>query len=256
MSNAVAPAPALFGEAPAPAAGWYSPARVQAMFDAMAATYGLAAWLAGGLLGRWRWQLAQALVRPEGGPADVVDLMAGGADLWPALRRRFGPGLRVAAVDFSAPMLARAARHAAGPALALYPADALQTPLPAGQATAVTCAFGLKTLSPVAYGLLAAEAVRLLRPGGQVAMVELCLPTRGWFRRLLLGYLAALLPVLRWAHPPAAAHAALPHYARQGPDWARLRLALRRAGFARLRQRRLWPGCAVLLTAEMPGRPS
>ena len=234
----------------------YAPGRVRALFDAMAATYGLAPWLSGGLLGRWRRQLAARLPVPVPGEAVcLVDLMAGGADLWPALRRRLGPGLRLTAVDFSGPMLARATRHAAGPALVLLAADALATGLPVGGAHAVTSAFGLKTLAPAAYPALAREAARLLRPGGRLLLLEAALPARGWLRRLLPAYLGLLLPVLRWLCPAAAAHGALAGYLRHGPDLAALRHALRQAGFGQLRQQRLWPGCAVLLTAELPGGP-
>lgn len=230
----------------------YAPARVRALFEALAPTYGFAPWLAGGMLGRWRGQLAAALRGPAPGtPVAVVDLMAGGADLWPVLRRRLGAGLHLTAVDFSAAMLARATRHAAGPALVLHPADALATGLPAGRAHLVTCAFGLKILAPAAYPALAQEAARLLRPGGQLALLEAVLPAQGWLRWLLPAYLAVLLPVVRQICPAAAAHAALAGYLRRRPDLGRLRHALRQAGFGQLRQQRLWPGCAVLLTAEL-----
>ncbi|UOQ96086.1 class I SAM-dependent methyltransferase [Hymenobacter sp. 5317J-9] len=230
----------------------YAPARVQALFDAMAPTYGFAPWLSGGMLGRWRQQLVDALHLPaENQPVQVVDLMAGGADLWPALRRCLGCSLHLTAVDFSAAMLARASRHAAGSRLALHPADALATGLPAGQAHLVTSTFGLKTLAPAAYPALAHEAARLLQPGGQLALLEVVLPTRGWLRRLLHAYLALLIPLVQRLCPAAAVHAALAGYLRRGSDPGQLRHALRQAGFGKLRQQRLWPGCAVLLTAEL-----
>ena len=235
--------------------GWpaYAPARVLALFEGMAPTYGFAPWLSVGLLGRWRRQLVAGLRQPGAWqPVQVVDLMAGGADLWPALRRHFGAGLQLTAVDFSVSMLARAMHHKAGPNLTLHPADALATGLPAGQARAVTCAFGLKTLAPEAYAALAQEAARLLQPGGQLALLEVSLPARGWLRRLLPTYLAVLMPVVRRLYPAAGAHAALAGYLRRGPDLGQLRQALRQAGFRQLRQQRLWPGCAVLLTAELP----
>ncbi|MCI1187334.1 class I SAM-dependent methyltransferase [Hymenobacter sp. DH14] len=220
----------------------------------MAPTYGFAPWLSGGLLGRWRRQLVAELLPPAAGqPVLMVDLMAGGADLWPALRRYLGASLQLTAVDFSASMLARACRHAAGPKLTLHPADALATGLPAGRAHAVTCAFGLKTLAPADYIALAHEAARLLQPGGQLALLEVVLPARGWLRRLLPAYLDLLMPVMRRLCPAAAVHAALAGYLRRGPDLGQLRHALRQAGFGALRQQQLWPGCAVLLTAELTG---
>ncbi|GAA3968427.1 class I SAM-dependent methyltransferase [Hymenobacter antarcticus] len=256
LSRSVAALNAPTAAVPSASGRRYAPVRVRALFDAMAATYGFAPWLSGGLLGRWRRQLVAGLPVPAPGqPVAVVDLMAGGADLWPALRRRLGSGLHLTAVDFSVPMLARAARHAAGADLVLWPADALATGLPAGSAHVVTSAFGLKTLAPAAYPALAQEAARLLRPGGRLVLLEVALPARGWLRRLLPAYLAILLPVATWLCPAAAVHAALAGYLRRGPDLAALRQALRRAGFGQLRQQRLWPGCAVLLTAERIARP-
>lgn len=239
---------------PLPSTPAYSPARIRTLFDEMAPTYGLAPWLSAGLMRGWRQQLVAGLRRPAAGqPVGVVDLMAGGADLWPALRQYLGAGLCLTAVDFSAAMLARATRHGAGPGLTLHPADALATGLPAGQAQAVTCAFGLKTLAPEGYSELAQEAARLLQPGGQLALLEVVLPARGFLRRLLPAYLAALVPALQWLWPAAAVHAALAGYIQRGSDLGHLRHALRQAGFGQLRQQRLWPGCAVLLTAELPG---
>lgn len=237
---------------PAPSvAARYRPARVRALFDELASTYGAAEWLSGGQLGRWRRSLVAALRWPAAGPVPVVDLMAGGAELWPPLHQQLGARLTLTAVDFSAPMLARAARQAP-PGLTLRQADALATGLPAGAATAVTCAFGLKTLAPAAYPALAAEAARLLRPGGQLALLEFDLPAQPWVRAVMLTYLRLLPATLRHLCADAASHAALAHYAGLGVQWPALLAALHQAGFGAVRQRRLWPGCARLLVAEKP----
>ncbi|HET9504442.1 MAG TPA: class I SAM-dependent methyltransferase [Hymenobacter sp.] len=244
MTELLQPAP--------PVAAHYRPARVRALFDQLAGTYGAAEWLSGGQLGRWRRSLVAALRWPAAGPVSVVDLMAGGAELWEPLRQRLGARLTVAAVDFSAPMLARAARQHA-PGLTLLQADALASGLPAGATDAVTCAFGLKTLAPSHYPALAAEAARLLRPGGQLALLEFDLPAMPWLRAAMLTYLQMLPATLRHLFPEAAGHAALPRYACAGVRWPALLAALRAAGFGAVRQRRLWPGCARLVVAEWPG---
>jgi len=238
---------------PAPAsttAARYQPARVQALFDHLAGTYAAAEWLSGGQLGRWRRSLVAALRWPAAGPVQVVDLMAGGAELWAPLHQRLGARLTVTAVDFSAAMLARAATQVA-PGLTLVQADALATPLPTGQADAVVCAFGLKTLAPSAYPALAAEAARLLRPGGQLALLEFDLPAQPWVRASMLAYLRLLPATLRHLCPEAAAHAALARYASVGTQWPALLAALEAAGFRIVRQRRLWPGCARLVTSKL-----
>ncbi|TVT43017.1 methyltransferase domain-containing protein [Hymenobacter setariae] len=232
-----------------PVAARYRPARVRALFDELASTYGAAEWLSGGQLGRWRRSLVAALRWPAAGPVPVIDLMAGGAELWQPLHQHLGSRLALTAVDFSAPMLARAARQHA-PGLTLRQADALATELPAGAAAAVTCAFGLKTLAPAAYPALAAEAARLLRPAGQLALLEFDLPTQPWVRAAMLTYLQLLPATLRHLCREAAGHAALPRYACAGVRWPALLAALRDAGFGQVRQQRLWPGCARLIVAE------
>ncbi len=232
-----------------PVAAHYRPARVRALFDGLAGTYGAAEWLSGGQLGRWRRSLVAALRWPAAGPVQVVDLMAGGAELWEPLHQHLGPRLALTAVDFSAPMLARAARQHA-PGLTLLQADALATGLPTGAAAAVTCAFGLKTLAPAAYPALAAEAARLLRPGGQLALLEFDLPTQPWLRAAMLTYLRLLPATLRYLCPEAAAHAALARYAGAGTRWPVLQAFLAAAGLRLVRQRRLWPGCARLAVWE------
>lgn len=241
MTELLQPAP--------PVAARYRPARVRALFDSLAGTYGAAEWLSGGQLGRWRRSLVAALRWPAAGPVAVVDLMAGGAELWQPLHQHLGARLALTAVDFSAPMLARAARQDA-PGLTLLQADALASGLPTGVAAAVTCAFGLKTLAPAAYPALAAEAARLLRPRGQLALLEFDLPALPWVRAAMLAYLRLLPATLRHLFPEAAGHAALPRYACAGVRWPALLAALRAAGFSQVRQQRLWPGCARLVVAE------
>lgn len=233
-----------------PVAARYCPARVRALFDGLASTYGAAEWLSGGQLGRWRRSLVAALRWPAAGSVPVVDLMTGGAELWAPLHQRLGTRLQLTAVDFSAPMLARAARLPA-PSLTLHQADALATGLPAGAAAVVTCAFGLKTLAPAAYPALAAEAARLLRPGGQLALLEFDLPTHSWLRAAMLTYLRLLPATLRYVCADAAGHAALARYASAGTQWPALQAALNAAGFRRVRQRRLWPGCARLAVWQL-----
>lgn len=114
------------------------------------------------------------------GTARAVDLGAGTGKLSWALVER---GLEVTAVDTSAAMLETARRRrTAGPALATRLAPAEATGLPAGSAELVTVAQAWHWFDAEAASI---EAVRLLAPGGVLALVWNMLDvTIPWVHRL------------------------------------------------------------------------
>ncbi|GAB2965655.1 bifunctional demethylmenaquinone methyltransferase/2-methoxy-6-polyprenyl-1,4-benzoquinol methylase UbiE [Hymenobacter coalescens] len=235
----------------APAAELFEPGFVRGLFHQLAPSYGWHQWLSLGLTECWRRQAARLLpALPATGV--VVDLMAGGGEMWPALRRRLGGGAQLHAVDFAPAMLAGAARRrATAPQhahTALHLADALQCPLPAGRADAVVCGFGLKTLETRQFEKLAEEVRRLLRPGGSFMLLELTLPAQGWRRRAFEGYLQAVLPLVSWlSRGQAALHRYLPFYAHSFANLDAVEGAFHLAGFGQVRQVPLLLGCATAL---------
>lgn len=98
-------------------------------------------------------------------PTDrVLDIGAGVGEL----ARRVAPRARhVTALDFSAPMLAQARREAAN--IALTCADAHALPFPPAAFDVALAAFCLNETEPAAA---LAEARRVLRPGGRLALLE------------------------------------------------------------------------------------
>lgn len=229
----------------------YESGFVRHLFNQLADSYHWHQWMSGGLTAWWRHQAAALLPRLPAA-ATVVDLMSGSGEMWPALRRHLGPAVQLHAVEFAPAMLAGAVRRLdADPRHArteLHLADALATPLPAGAADAVVCGYGLKTLSAAETAALAAEAYRLLRPGGRVVLLEFTLPARGWRRAAFRQYLTLALPLVAWlSRGRAALHCYLSFYAHAFASLDAAEADLRAAGFGELRQVPLLLGCATAL---------
>ena len=171
------------------------PARIAAMFDRIAARYDLLnRLLSAGLDRRWRARAIAALELT--GRETVLDLCTGTADLaLAAVRNRKRRAARVVGVDFASRMLHRGQaklRQARVTEVRLIRGDALRIPLAAGSVDAVTIAFGIRNVSDPAA--VCAEMSRVLRPGGQIAILEFGIPQLPGLRVLYLWYFRRVLP--------------------------------------------------------------
>jgi demethylmenaquinone methyltransferase/2-methoxy-6-polyprenyl-1,4-benzoquinol methylase len=169
---------------------------VRGIFNAIAPSYDLLNHLMSmGLDRRWWWRAAKSfapvLARPE---AKVLDLCCGTGDMTAALlRRRPAQGEAVTGLDFSAQMLGRArVKYAEANALWVE-GDAMRLPHPDASFDLVTAAFGFRNLTNYAGGL--AEIYRVLRPGGQIGILE-CNQPDGWRGALYNVYLHYGLPLI------------------------------------------------------------
>lgn len=186
--------------------------RIRAMFGRVAPRYDLLNRLLSARLDvAWRRRSARALDLAAG--STVADLCCGTGDQALALTRL---GYGVVAADFCLPMLALARgkyrderrRPAATPPRGLA-GDSLRLPLPSGRFDGATVSFGLRNVADLDAAL--GEMVRILRPGGRVAILEFAVPTLPGLSQLYLFYFRRLLPWIgRRLSPDASAYRYLP----------------------------------------------
>jgi demethylmenaquinone methyltransferase/2-methoxy-6-polyprenyl-1,4-benzoquinol methylase len=180
------------------------------MFARVARRYDLLNHLLSASLDRlWRRRLARSMAAalPPGG--SVLDVCCGTGDQAQALRRR---ELRVVASDFCLPMVALArpkfARGARRPPRPLT-ADALGLPFADGAFDGATVSFGLRNVADLAGALR--ELARVVRPGGELGVLEFAVPRARPLRGLYLFYFRTLLPRLgSWVSGDRSAYAYLP----------------------------------------------
>jgi demethylmenaquinone methyltransferase/2-methoxy-6-polyprenyl-1,4-benzoquinol methylase len=182
---------------------------IERMFSAVAPRYDLLNRLLSARRDQvWRQRSAAALTLAPGSP--VLDVCCGTGDQALALRRR---DFRVSAADFSLSMLHLAQRkygslQYAPPAG--FAADALQLPVPSGYFAGVTVSFGLRNVVDLRAALR--ELRRILRVGGEAAILEFALPTSRVLRICYLFYFRRLLPLIgSCLSPRGSAYSYLPN---------------------------------------------
>jgi len=158
-------------------------------------------------------------------------------------------------VDFCRPMLAIAASKARR-SKAIIPfveGDALDLPFGDCSFDAATIAFGLRNLTSVEGGFT--ELLRILKPGGKVAVLEFSRPRTPILRSLFRIYFTKLLPFLGgWISGSKSAYEYLPDSVSRFPDQDALAAMMTKAGFADVSYKNLTGGIAALHIGTRPAR--
>lgn len=177
--------------------------------------------------------------------AQVLDVACGTGDLSIALFEKIGA--RVVGLDFCRPMLELATRKAAG--ICFVEGDALQLPFANSSFDAITIGFGLRNFSNVEQGLT--ELLRVLKPRGQVAILEFSKPSIPGLRALAAIYNKLVLPRLGGLISGSrSAYEYLPESISHFPDQQTLALMMRKAGFDKVDFRNLTGGMVALHTGQ------
>ena len=225
--------------APGPSTGLHEQAEfatgVNRMFDRIAGVYDrMNRAMTVGLDRRWR---ERAVERAGVGPGDrALDVCCGTGDLALELSRRVGPGGSVVGCDFSEPMLdiaRRKADEAGTPSVRFEWADALSLPYDDETFDAVTVGFGVRNFADLERGL--GELVRVLRPEGRLAILEITQPRRAplsWFYSF---WFDRLVPVLGTIAGDRDAYTYLPQSVKRFPGPERLAALVAEAGIEPVR---------------------
>jgi demethylmenaquinone methyltransferase/2-methoxy-6-polyprenyl-1,4-benzoquinol methylase len=241
------------GTTPAGVQGEEQAARwVRSMFGKVAPRYDLLNHLLSFQIDRyWRSRtvaaVANILERPT---SRVLDLCCGTGDLMLALEKRRGSA--VLGSDFCHPMLtaAREKTSQRRRASEVFESDALQLPIADRSLDLITVAFGFRNLANYARGL--AELKRVLRPGGQLAILEFSQPPNPVFAALYGIYSKRILPLIGGLISGSGeAYTYLPESVSKFPGPEELAEQMRSAGFSKVRFERMTFGIVALHTGTI-----
>jgi demethylmenaquinone methyltransferase / 2-methoxy-6-polyprenyl-1,4-benzoquinol methylase len=187
--------------------------------------------------------------------ARVLDLCCGTGDLAFALSRaRNGSNCEIVGVDFVQAMLTRAQAKArsGGEAVAFIGGDALELPFAEGSFDLVTSAFGFRNLANYERGLR--EIARVLRPGGELGILDFSEPSGGVRGAVFQFYFRNILPRIGGAISGSReAYAYLPASVTRFPSGEELTRLVERCGFVEAKCHVLHFGGVVLYCASRQG---
>jgi len=229
-----------------------SPAKIAGMFDAIAGRYDLLnTVLSGGVDRYWR-RCAIASLKLTG-KERLLDVCTGTADVAIGSARRADGAARVVGVDFSGAMLThglvkvRAASLA--PRIQLIRGDAMNLPVASQSVQAATIAFGIRNV--VQPEVACGELVRVLQPGGRVAILEFGTPRSRLFGPVYQWYSRHILPRIgRAVSRHDAAYTYLPESIGAFPYGDEFSRILTTAGFSHVAARPFMFGAVYLYTGQ------
>jgi demethylmenaquinone methyltransferase/2-methoxy-6-polyprenyl-1,4-benzoquinol methylase len=221
--------------------------RVRAVFDSVAPHYDVMNDLMSlGAHRIWkRFALSQTGLKP--GQA-ALDLAGGTGDLASGLARQVGPSGQVVLADINRAMLERGRDRLLDRGLTgvtCVQADAERLPFRDAAFHCVTIAFGLRNVTDRAAAL--AAMARVLKPGGQLLVLEFSQPVAPALGKLYDAYSFAVLPALgRLVARDSDSYRYLAESIRRFPDQATLLGMMREAGLEGCRHHNLAGGIVAL----------
>jgi demethylmenaquinone methyltransferase/2-methoxy-6-polyprenyl-1,4-benzoquinol methylase len=229
-----------------------SPGRIAGMFDAIAPRYDLLnGVLSAGLDRYWRRRAIRSLGFT--GTETLLDVCTGTGDVAIAAARTTRGAGRVLGIDFAGAMLTRASeklhRRGLSTRVRVARGDAMHLPVASSSVDGATIAFGIRNVAVT--DAACAELLRVLRPGGRLAILEFGLPVVPAVRPLYLWYFQHVLPRIgRAVSRHDAAYSYLPASVGAFPWGEAFADILRAQGFNNVKARPLTLGIVYLYTAQ------
>ncbi len=222
--------------------------RVRGVFDSVAGRYDLMNDLMSGGMHRLWKQFTLTLTALQPGQR-ALDVAGGTGDLSLGLARQVGSSGLVVLSDINSATLARGRERLvdAGVAgnIAYIQANAERLPFAAGEFDCVTIGFGLRNVTDKAAAL--DSMFRVLRPGGQLLILEFSHPTAPGLKPLYDAYSFRMLPLLgRLVADDADSYRYLAESIRVHPDQETLLGMMRTAGFDGARYHNLAGGIVAV----------
>ena len=196
-------------------------------------------------------KLALAKEAAHAAPQRLLDVATGTGDFALLGARMLRPE-RLVGVDLSEGMLAvgreKVKRAGLDGVITFRKDDCLHLSMDADTFDAVTVAYGIRNFEDLDQGLR--EMCRVLRPGGRLAIIELCTPVRFPMKQLFRLYSRVLMPAVgRLVSRDGRAYRYLPATMEAFPQGEVMQGILERAGFREVRFRRFTFGLSTLYTA-------
>lgn len=223
--------------------------RNQAMFNSIARRYDLLNHLlSGGTDLYWR-RRALAMVRHPH-PRRILDLATGTADFALAARRL--EPKRIVGVDVAVEMLRLGFDKVRGGEVALLGGDAERLPFRDECFDLVMGAFGVRNFGHIPTGLV--EAFRVLRPGGELLVLDFSEPTAPLFKPIYRFYFERVLPLVGgMISGDRQAYAYLPRSVDGFPQGQAFVKLVEEAGFAEAKGTELTLGICSVYQGRKPG---
>ena len=222
--------------------------RVRGVFDSVADQYDLMNDLmSAGTHRLWkRFTLALANLRPG---QRALDVAGGSGDLAAGLARQVGPRGFVVLSDINAAMLSRGRDRLIDAGIvgnvAFVQADAQRLPFPDRSFDCITIGFGLRNVTDKPAALAAMH--RVLKPGGQLLVLEFSQPRAPGLRPLYDAYSFRILPLLgKLVAQDEASYRYLAESIRMHPDADALLKMLQEAGLEGCRYHSLAGGIVAV----------
>lgn len=199
----------------------------------------------------WRKELVRRVAQEK--PRLILDLAAGTGDVSIALAEELHRATIVAA-DLSLGMLEHAVyksrKAKVDKRVKIAVIDGTDMAFPDNHFDAVTCAFGIRNFEDISIGYQ--EIYRVLKPGGMVAILELCEPSNPLLNTLYQVHAGLIIPSVSSLSGNREAYKYLGNSIRTVPNRALMEYLMKSTGFEYTHYKVFTPGVCALYIGYKP----